>query len=192
MHAKRIASYLVVAVVLLLVPRSASALINVGAEGGMIKRSADSPSNLKLGLAYGVHGEVSLLPLIKVGPYYLHYDLSSADSPDPRSADAVFNALGLRARFTLPIPGSYKPYAYAGAGYTWASYRALIGDQSGHFIETPLGVGLAYEVVEIFQLSLDWAYRPAFGFGGDAYEGALRAAEPKSGWSLMLGAAIDL
>jgi hypothetical protein len=188
MQPTRIASYLVFALALLFVPKRAEALINVGAEGGLVKRTADSPNNLKLGLGYGAHGEVDLLPLIKFGPYYLHYELSSADSPALESADAVFNTLGLRARLTLPIPGSYKPYAYAGVGYSWVNYT-VVSPVSGHFFETPLGLGIAYEVIEIFQLSLDAAYRPAFGFGGDAFGGI---SHPTSGWSLMLGAALSL
>jgi len=199
MHRTRIVSYLVFALALLFVPKRAEALINVGAEGGLVKRTADSPNNLKLGLGYGAHGEVDLLPLIKFGPYYLHYELSSADSPALGSADAVFNTLGLRARLMLPIPGSYKPYAFAGVGYAWASYTLSFGSftspaASGHFFETPLGAGIAYEVVEIFQLSLDAAYRPAFGFGGDAFNSAFNGGvtHPTSGWSLMLGAALNL
>jgi hypothetical protein len=181
----------------LLVPSAAQAMINVGAEGGIVKRTADSPYNLKLGLGYGAHGELDMLPLLKLGPYYLHYELGSADKPAVGSADAAFNVLGLRARFTLPIPGSYKPYAYAGLGYTWVNYTlvAPAAGQSesvgGHFFETPLGVGIAYEVIEIFQISLDAAYRPAFGFGGDAYGGG-SSGNPSSGWSVLLGAALNL
>jgi opacity protein-like surface antigen len=180
----------------LFAPSSAQAMINVGAEGGIVKRSADPPANLKLGLGYGVHGELDMLPLLKLGPYYLHYELGSADKPAPLAADAAFNVLGLRARFMLPIPGSYKPYAYAGVGYTWVNYSftnaAAAGQESvaGHFFETPLGVGIAYEVIEIFQLSLDAAYRPAFGFGGDAFGSG--GSGPSSGWSVMLGAALNL
>jgi hypothetical protein len=198
MHRTRIVSYLVFALALLFLPKRAEALINVGAEGGLVKRSADSPNNLKLGLGYGAHGEVDLLPLIKFGPYYMHYELSSADSPAFGSADAVFNTLGLRARLMLPIPGSYKPYAFAGVGYSWVSYTFTFVGQldpgfadnhvTGHFFETPLGAGIAYEVIEIFQLSLDAAYRPAFGFGGNAFGSV---TQPTSGWSLMLGAALN-
>jgi hypothetical protein len=173
-------------------PRRAEALINAGAEGGIVKRSADSPSNLKLGLGYGVHGEVDLIPLIKLGPYYMHYELTAADRPSPGAADAVFNTLGLRARVTLPIPGSYKPYAYAGAGYTWVNYSPAVGDRSGHFFELPIGVGIAYEVIAIFQLSLDAAYRPGVAFGGDAFSGIGAANHPSGGWSLLLGAALSL
>jgi hypothetical protein len=173
-------------------PARADAFINAGAEGGIVKRSADSPNNLKLGLGYGLHGEIDLLPLLKLGPYYLHYELSSADRPAPGSADAVFNTLGLRARVTLPIPGSYKPYVYAGAGYTWVTYSPALGDRTGHFFETPIGAGLAYEVIEIFQLSLDVAYRPGVAFGGDAFSGLAPANQPSGGWSLMLGAALNL
>jgi hypothetical protein len=137
-----------------------------------------------------------MLPLLKLGPYYLHYELGSADKPAVGAADAAFNVLGLRARFMLPIPGSYKPYAYAGLGYTWVNYTLVTPSPGqaegvgGHFFETPLGVGIAYEVVEIFQLSLDAAYRPAFGFGGDAY--GTGSSGPSSGWSVLLGAALNL
>jgi opacity protein-like surface antigen len=179
----------------LLAPRRVEAFINVGAEGGLVKRSADSPNNLKLGLGYGLHGEIDMIPLLKVGPYYLHSELSSADSPAPGATDAAFNTLGLRARFLLPIPGSYKPYAYAGLGYTWVNYTPVVPSpfsaQSGHFFETPLGVGIAYEVIAFLQLSLDAAYRPGFSFGGDAFD-AVHLTQPTSGWSLMLGAALDL
>jgi|SRR5882724_2451411 len=178
-------------VALFVTPFDAQAIINVGAEGGLVKRTADAPNNLKIGIGYGLHGEIAFLPLIKLGPYYLHYELSSADAA-PGAADAVFNTLGLRARLMLPIPGSIKPYGFAGVGYTWVDYAPVVGDRKGHFFETPLGAGIAYEVLPIFQLSLDVAYRPAFGFGGDAFDAAAPASQPSSGWSLMLGAALDL
>jgi opacity protein-like surface antigen len=168
----------------------AHALVNVGVEGGAVKRSADSPNNLKLGLGYGVHGELDLLPLIKFGPYYLHYELSKADTL-PGAADTAFNTLGLRARLMLPIPGSYKPYAFVGAGYTWVNYTQALGDRAGHFLELPIGVGLAYELAGLFHLSADAAYRPGVSFGGDAYN-TYGISHPASGWSVLLGAAINL
>jgi hypothetical protein len=180
-----------VGLVALAIPRSAHALVNVGAEGGIVKRSADSPNNLKLGFGYGAHAELDLLPLLKLGPYYLHYTLSSADSPAVGAADATFNTVGLRARLILPIPGSIKPYGYVGAGYTWDSYAQAGGDRTGHFMETPIGVGVADEIIEIFHLSLDFAYRPGLAFGGDAYD-TYKIAQPSSGWTLMLGLALNL
>src|SRR5947207_14959773 len=92
---------LVLALLALALPKSAEAMINVGAEGGLVKRTADPPGNLKLGLGYGVHGELDLIPLLKVGPYYLHYELSAADDTVLGSANAAFNVIGLRARFML-------------------------------------------------------------------------------------------
>jgi hypothetical protein len=180
-----------VALVALAAPRIAQAAINVGAEGGLVKRSADSPNNLKLGLGYGAHAELDLLPLLKLGPYYLHYALSSADAPAAGAADATFNTVGLRARLILPIPGTIKPYGYVGAGYTWDSYAQTGGDRSGHFLETPIGIGVADQIAEIFHLSLDFAYRPSLAFGGDAYD-TYKIAHPSSGWSLMLGLALNL
>jgi opacity protein-like surface antigen len=126
-----------------------------------------------------------------VGPYYLHYELSSGDRPLAGAADAVFNTLGLRARLMLPIPGSIKPYGYVGAGYTWVNYGLALGDRGGHFVEIPIGIGLAYQVLEVFQLSLDVAYRPGSAFGGSAFD-SVGVTRPTSGYSVLLGAAIDL
>jgi opacity protein-like surface antigen len=196
MSRMRIGSWVLFAVaplLVVLVPQRAEALINAGAEAGIVKRSADAPSNLDLGIGYGVHGELGLLPFLNIGPYYLHYELSSADRPAFGSADAAFNTLGLRARVTLPIPGSLKPYALAGTGYTWVNYSPAGGDRSGHFLEIPIGVGLGFEkLLEIFQLSLDATYRPAVAFGGDAFSGLGAANHPTNGWSLLLGAAVNL
>jgi opacity protein-like surface antigen len=188
----KISSWLVLILPILFVPSKAEALINAGVEGGIVKRYADSPNDLKLGFAYGVYGEVDLLPVLKLGPYYLHYELSSADRPAPGAADAVFNTLGLRARVMLPLPGSFKPYAYAGAGHIWANYSPVTGDRMGHLLEIPIGLGAAYEVVEIFQVSLDAAYRPAVDLGGDAFNGRAAISRPTNGWSLLLGATLDL
>ncbi len=190
-HRSTVIAAAVLVFALATLPNDARAFINVGAEGGIVKRTADAPNNLKAGIGYGLHGELDMVPLIKVGPYYLHYELSSADAV-PGAADAVFNTLGLRARLMLPIPGSYKPYAFAGIGYTAVNYSPGLGDRKGRFFETPLGAGLAYEVLPIFQLSLDAAYRPAFGFGGDAFDGTPPATQPTSGWSVMLGASLSL
>jgi hypothetical protein len=168
---------------LLLWTHPADAFINVGVEVGGFKRSADAPSNLKLGVGYGLHAELGLLPLITAGPYYVHYELSA---DNPLGSDAIFNTLGLRARLMLPIPGSYKPYAYVGAGYAWVGYGSL----SGRFIEIPIGVGIAFEPLPLLQFSLDAAYRPGTSFGGDAFDRGVRT--PDSGYSVTLGVALDL
>jgi hypothetical protein len=174
----------------------ADAFVNVGAEVGAVKRSADAPGDLKLGLGFGLHAEVGLLPFINLGPYFLHYQLAS-DSFD--NVDAAFNTLGLRARLVLPLPVQYKPYVFVGAGYAWVNYHssatvgnvAFSADTSGHFIETPIGVGIAVGALPLLQFSLDVAYRPGLSFGGEAYDTA-GIPKPNSGFSVMLGVALDL
>jgi hypothetical protein len=90
----------------------------------------------------------------------------------------------------LPL-GDIKPYGYVGIGYTWTEYSASGFDAKGHFLETPIGVGLAYQVLRIFQLSLDGAYRPGLSFGGAVYD-TDHVAHPTHGWSVLVGAALDL
>jgi opacity protein-like surface antigen len=187
----RAASALLVASAALFASSEAHALVNVGAEAGLVKRTADSPNNLKLGVGYGVHAELDLLPLLKIGPYLLHYELSGADDL-VGSPDAAFTALGLRARLMLPVPGSIKPYAYVGAGYTWVTYTyPVIDDRAGRFVEIPIGVGAAFEPLPLLQISLDVAYRPATSFGGVAYS-TPSITHPGTGYSALLGVAVNL
>lgn len=188
--AMRLAVLSAVALGLLLLPHRADAFINAGGEVGLVKRSASPPSNLQLGLGYGLHGELGFLPFIAVGPYYLHYQLSADDRSLLGAGDANFNVLGLRARLTLPLPVGVKPYAYIGAGYTWVSYALPGRDVGGHFVEIPIGVGIAYSILPLIQGSLEFAYRPGSGFGGDAFDSGV--SKPDGGFSVLLGIALDL
>jgi hypothetical protein len=61
---------------------------------------------------------------------------------------------------------------------------------TGHFYETPIGIGLAYDVLPLLQLFVEGAYRPAMGFGGSAFPDT--APRPTSGYSVLIGAAINL
>lgn len=195
---------------LLAMPREACAsILNAGAEAGAITRTADDPDNLKWGFGWGVHGELGLLPLLNIGPYYMHYELAPTGGSSTTTEDAIFNTLGLRMRLLVPVPGSsWKPYAYLGAGYAWVTYPSvplastlaqparapagLSGNTSGHFFEIPIGLGVAYEFATVFHVSADVAYRPGKWFGGAVYDDAPTRNQPSSGWSVLLGAALDL
>jgi len=179
-----------IALAMLCWPARAQAFVNAGVDVGLFKRSADPPNNLKPDVGYGLHGELDLLPLLKVGPYYLHYELSADDRSLPGAADATFNILGLRARLMLPLPVSFKPYLYAGAGYSWVNYKLFTGDLGGTFLELPIGGGIAFQALPLLQLSIDAAYRPATSFGGDAYNASV--TKPTSGYSVTLGISLDL
>lgn len=192
----------------LLASEEASAL-NTGVEFGLIKRNADAPHNFSLGTGFGAHLEVAALPVLNIGPYYLHYELANPDQPSSSAThDANFNTLGLRARFMLPLPQSrFVPFAYTGIGYTWIRYPSLpiafdvdnpamrtggFEQRKGHFWEIPVGLGVACELAKIFHLSADFAIRPGVGFGGDAYGGERPYSEPTWGYSAMIGAALNL
>jgi hypothetical protein len=186
----------ITALLLTVSPQSAEAGVNLGAGIGVAKRTADAPVNLKTGLMFQLHAELGLLPFLNVGPYYAHYQLGMSDVAD---ASTAFNMLGLRARFILPT-GDLHPYAYVGAGYAAASYSSpsvtagaiTVPEQklTGHFFETPVGIGLAYDVLPLLQLFVEGAYRPAMGFGGDAFPDT--GPRPTSGYSALIGAAINL
>jgi hypothetical protein len=170
--------------------RSASALLDAGADFGIVGRSASAPSDLKPGLGFGWHGDVDLFPLVKAGLYVLHYELAAKNGPDPLAADASFNAMGLRTRLRVPITARMRTHAVFGLGYTFVRYLAPVG-RSGRFWECPIALGLGYEVSYPVDVSLDVAYRPGFAFAGGAFDAAPALSHPASGWSLLAGVTVN-
>ncbi len=180
-------------------------LLNAGAELGVATRSGSTPG-LNAGLAVGVHAELKILPLISVGAYYLgsHH---SRDGAASTVSDAGFNTFGGRVRLTLPIPAtSLRPYAFAGVGRVGVTYPALatavasgsptpplsLVDRSGYYIETPIGLGLGYQILQIIQLSFDLAARPGMAFSGDVYDVKPAYDHTKMSVTAMFGASLDL
>ena len=200
--------YAAVAATLALVaaPRNAHALVDVGVEAGAVTRSAEAPDALRAGAAFGAHLELALLPLLQVGAYYLHdqHALSRAEATAP---DVTFDTLGGRARLVLPIPGTaVHPYAWVGVGYSRASYQGeltgvttgaaarsnTVDPRLGHFLETPIGLGVAYDTLAILRLSAEVAYRHASSFGGSAYDDAPTLTTPTSAVSMLVGLSLSL
>jgi hypothetical protein len=184
----RIAVPLLAAIaVVQLASRSAYASANVGAESGIVARDTAGSPELSPGFGLGSHIEVGPAPFVTFGAYFLQsFNNFRADS----STDVVFNTLGARTRLVLPL-GDIKPYIWAGVGPTWSKYRFSNGARiSGQFWETPIGLGIGYRVLELFQVAVEGAYRPSSGFTGTAY-GAAGFPSPTSGWSAVLVLALD-
>src|SRR5260370_13269639 len=74
----------------------ASSFIDIGAQGGVEKRSL-SDTTYKTGFTWQLNAEVSFFPLLKMGPYIsfatLTPDLTNADNP----SSITFRTIGLRA-----------------------------------------------------------------------------------------------
>jgi opacity protein-like surface antigen len=185
------------ALTVILATRQAHAGSGIGAEIGLVKRYDQKRSNPSLGYGLQLHGHFDVIPTVRLGPYYMLSKLSSHEV-----VGITINSFGARATFMVPVSGDVRPYLYAGAGYSWISYsyggfiECVPGVQcappegSGAYLELPLGVGVAYSVSPLFQLSLDAAYRPGFGFSGKVFDGG--DARPTHGWSLLFGAAYHL
>jgi len=165
-----------------------------GADLGLVKRYDEPRSNPSLGFGMLLHGDLIVIPTVSLGAYYF-----LAYEPSHDVARITTHTLGARATFLVPVSGDFQPYFYGGAGYSWASYtysgyldcasNVPCGPPagSGHYLELPLGAGVAYSVSSVVQLKLDAAYRPGVGFAGKVFEDG--GAHPTHGWSLMFGVA---
>jgi hypothetical protein len=169
----------------------ARAVLNAGVEAGVVKRSAAAPDNMNLGFGYGAHAELTFESTFAMGVYYLRSTHAIAGMPSALGAGAEFDTLGVRGRLILPMPGRTKPYISVGLGRNWTTYT-LNGapDVKGQSWEVPIGFGIAHQILRIFQITLEAAYRPSFSFSGNAYEIA-RRRNPTDGWSALVGFAID-
>ena len=169
----------------------------IGAEIGLVKRYDEQRSNPSLGYGLQLRGDFDVIPTVRLGPYYMLSRLSAQEV-----VGITISTLGARATFMMPVSRDVRPYLHAGAGYAWISYsyngsiECVPGVQcappegTGTYLETPLGIGVAYLVSPVVQLSLDAAYRPGFGFSGKVFDGG--DAKPTHGWSLLVGLAYVL
>lgn len=177
----------------------AEALGSVGLEAGIVQRRVSMiwPDSLRTGFGFGAHAELDLHPLFKLGPYYLHSRVGAdpgtrfqTDEGEGWFDGGTFNGVGVRARFCLPIPGSFKPYALVGLGHTWVTYKlGPLGDRHRPFFEAPVGIGVAYELNELISFSLDASYRHGFlHYGPDIDDGDYGS----TGTSFLLGAMLGI
>jgi opacity protein-like surface antigen len=171
---------------------TANAVLNAGVEAGVVRRTAAEPDNLNVGAAVGAHVELTAESTFAIGAYYLHSSHRVAGRASAAEAHAMFDTFGARGRLILPMPGRTKPYALIGLGHNWVTYSSReTSDVQGGSWELPIGFGVAHQVLKIFQLSLEGAYRPSFSFSGAAYDDA-RIRQPSGGWSVFAGIALDL
>lgn len=172
---------------MLAVTHRAEALVSVGAEAGISQRAVDYTDHLYTGFAFGVDADLDAATWVKIGPYYLHYEIELPEGV-PWFTGGAYNTLGLQCRLVLPIPGKLKPYVHAGVGKTWVVYRLGTLRTAGSFVELPVGVGASYEATEMLSITFDAAYRPAVLFVGDAYDGD--GYNPYAGTSFLLGVSL--
>jgi hypothetical protein len=182
----------------------AQAGVNLGADAGVVMRDMFEHLPARSGLVLGLHGDLDLRDRLSLGGYFLHGRIHDRrDDDDPFRISARFDTFGIRMNAVLIEGGGFRAVASIGAGYTLAGYDGRYvdfdadpaGPLSGHFIETPLGLGLSHSMGRLARVSLDVAYRPGFAFGGDAYEvpeSEGRNKTPRNTGSLMLGVAFGL
>jgi hypothetical protein len=189
--------------------RDASAIVNVGAEGGIA-----SHTDTNIGPAWGAHLELNPVLGLYIGAYYFHAAATWSSATDSTDNGILFDSFGGQLRYILSVPGlfeSFKPYAKVGVGYATVQYPGVsvapvsltpgavstqfgsVDPRSGHYIEVPIGVGFLWQFAKVVQLDLGLAYRPGFSFSGDAYNPPSGAAytQPTSGFSGTIGLSLD-
>ena len=166
----------------------ARADVNAGVWGGVGQRISETPS-LAPGVALGAHGEISLVPFVRIGVQYL---FEAVDPIEPEGDATFVHAFGPRVRGMLPIPGTdFLPFLELGFGVAIAQYDAA----TGAFLEVPIGLGIAWELEALVQIALAGHARPSFAGFGAAYSDDPDDPDlgvPVFGWDASLGVALEL
>lgn len=174
--------------------------LDIGAEGGVAIRSHST-----WGPFVGGHLELRPITGLRVGVYVTD-TVVTQDGKRTQDQSTSHVSIGGRLRYFVEVAPKLKLFGTAGLGYVQSQFPSVpvapqgivnptltqseLGQfdiRDGHFLELPIGGGVAYTVFEHTNLSLNLAWRPGFSFQGSAYEGEGAYAKPTQGFSASLG-----
>jgi hypothetical protein len=162
----------------LLPPREARAQLrwDVGGSAGVVQRiksdrPAGSPAQLPGAIA-DLHGDVALVPMVRVGAH-VTFDVAPFDGlPLERSLEG-----GVQVKFAPPmLSAPWRTWVEAGLGYGWAyepGYRSPAGGAvagaSGGVFGVPVALALGYRAARGLEPFVELGARFGVAFAGSLY-----------------------
>jgi hypothetical protein len=148
-----------------------------------------------------------------MGPYVTFASLTP-DIAAEGASSISFRTIGARVKLKIPIPGDFKPFAVAGAGWAHGDFpdqvlkfcdpnvgclSKTLPNATANFAEFLLGGGLLWEAAGPLTFSLELNWRPTTGYKNDVYEQQVQsqsttAPEPSrngAAWVGMLGIGVS-
>lgn len=174
-------------------------LLEVGASFAFVLRpfAGDSEIGYNPGPGFGVHLQWPIVEWLRLHPYFMHVFHSldiplgalSSGTPLSISPDATISdesvatfVLGVKLAPTLQLTDRWRGWVTAGVGWGRFEFPAMtvtdtdgrsfeIRDRAATMVEFPLGVGMAFDVIERWMsIHYEFTAAPITGQSGDAYE----------------------
>jgi opacity protein-like surface antigen len=178
-------SILVAGAVVLWPARSEASIIDLGVQGGVLKRSL-SDVDYNTSFAWQLHGEMTFFPFLMAGPY-VTFTSATADVSNTETPSKIdFRTLGVRLKLKIPVTDSVAPFGVAGMGWAHANFpdqilticepgvpaclQRSVTNATANFAEFLLGGGVQWTFAAPFAVSAEFNWRPTSGYTNDVYE----------------------
>jgi hypothetical protein len=186
-----VASLLIAGAMLLWPSRSEASIIDIGASGGILKRSL-SDVDYNSSFAWQLQAEMTFFPFLMAGPYATFTSSSASIGTAETPSKIDFRTIGAHFKLKIPITDSIAPYGIAGVGWAHANFpdqavtvcNAMISsctiklpNATANFAEFVVGGGVMWTLAGPLAITGEFNWRPTAGYTNDVYE---RQAQARS------------
>jgi hypothetical protein len=187
-----VASLLLAGAVVLFPSRSEASMIDIGAAGGVLKRSL-SDVDYNTSFAWQLQAEMTFFPFLMAGPYATFTSSSASIGTGETPSKIDFRTIGTHFKLKIPVTDSIAPFAVAGVGWAHANFpdqavtvcntmgvascTIKLPAATANFAEFVLGGGLMWTLAGPLAVTGEFDWRPTAGYTNDVYE---RQAQARS------------
>jgi hypothetical protein len=186
-----VAALLVAGAVVLWPSRSEASIIDVGAAGGVLKRSL-SDVDYNTSFAWQLQAEMTFFPFLMAGPYATFTSSSASIGSGETPSKIDFRTIGAHVKLKIPVTDSIAPFGVAGVGWAHANFpdqavavcnsmvascTLRLPSATANFAEFVVGGGIMWNVAGPLALTGEFDWRPTAGYSNDVYE---RQAQARS------------
>ena len=186
-----VSALLLAGAVVLWPSRSDASIIDLGAAGGVLKRSL-SDVDYNTSFAWQLQAEMTFFPFLMAGPYATFTSASASIGTAETPSKIDFRTIGAHFKLKIPITDTLSPFGVAGVGWAHANFpdqaiavcnqmvascTITLPSATANFAEFVVGGGLMWNVAGPLALTGEFDWRPTTGYSNDVYE---RQAQARS------------
>jgi hypothetical protein len=209
-----VASLLVAGAALFWPSRSEASIVDLGVEGGILKRSL-SDVDYDTSFAWQLNAEMTFFPFLMAGPYATFTSASATIGTGDTPSKIDFRTVGARFKLKIPVTDSIAPFGVAGVGWAHANFpdqavtvcnqmvtscTITLPSATANFAEFVVGGGIMWTLAGPLALTGEFDWRPTTGYSNDVYERQAQSRQTTApdparngvAWVGLLGIALTL
>jgi opacity protein-like surface antigen len=184
-------SILVAAGLALWPSRSEANIIDLGVQGGILKRSL-SDVDYNSSFAWQLHAEMTFFPFLMAGPYATFTSSTAEIGTGETGSKIDFRTIGARFKLKIPVTDSIAPFGVAGVGWAHANFpdqvvtfcnstvtmcSIALPNATANFAEFLVGGGVMWTIAGPLAVTGEFNWRPTTGYTNDVYERQAQARQ---------------